>query len=53
MVQGVTNIAYGRVLQLMIGDIVPRHTFEYQRVGGTMSQVNTVLGLIFLIAGAN
>lgn len=34
MVQGVTNIAYGRILSLMIGDIVPRHTFEYQRVGG-------------------
>ena len=32
MAQGVTNIAYSRVLQLMIGDIVPRHTFEYQRV---------------------
>ena len=53
MVQGITNIAYGRVLALMIGDIVPRHTFEYQRVGGTMSKVNTVLGLVFLILGGS
>ena len=42
---------YGRVLQLMIGDIVPRHTFEYQRVGGLSSKVNTVLGLIFMLVG--
>ena len=40
-----------RVIQLMIGDIVPRHTFEYQRVGGLSSKVNTVLGLIFMLVG--
>jgi MFS family permease len=51
MAQGLTNIAYGRVLQLMIGDIVPRHTFEYQRVGGISSKVNTVLGLGFMLIG--
>jgi MFS family permease len=51
MAQGITNIAYGRVLSLMIGDIVPRHTFEYQKVGGTASKVNTVLGLFFLLVG--
>ena len=49
--QGVTNIMYGRIVQLMIGDIVPRHTFEYQRVHGFSSKVNTVLGLIFTVAG--
>ena len=51
MAQGVTNIAYGRVIQLMIGDVVPRHTFEYQRVHGLSSKVNTILGLIFTIGG--
>ena len=40
MVQGVTNIMTARVIQLMIGDIVPRHTFEYQRVWGVSSKVN-------------
>ena len=53
MVQGVTNIAYHRVLSLMIGDIVPRHTFEYQRVGGRIDKVNTVLGLFFLVLGGS
>ena len=42
---------YGRIVQLMIGDIVPRHTFEYQRVHGFSSKVNTVLGLIFTLVG--
>ena len=51
MAQGVTNIMYGRIVQLMIGDIVPRHTFEYQRVHGFSSKVNTVLGLIFTVGG--
>eukprot|EP01052_Picozoa_sp_SAG31_P024723 SAG31_NODE_2122_length_6404_cov_4.297383_5_plen_232_part_00 len=49
MAQGVTNIAYGRVLQLMIGDIVPRHTMEYQRVGGLTSKVNTIVGLLYML----
>ena len=40
-----------RVIQLMIGDIVPRHTFEYQRVWGVSSKVNTILGLIFTVGG--
>ena len=51
MVQGVTNIMTARVIQLMIGDIVPRHTFEYQRVWGVSSKVNTILGLIFTVGG--
>jgi hypothetical protein len=35
----------------MIGDIVPRHTFEYQRVGGLSSKVNTIIGLFFMLIG--
>ena len=51
LIQTLTRSRYGRVIQLMIGDIVPRHTFEYQRVGGLSSKVNTVLGLIFMLVG--